>query len=298
MAGGGSYGGRGGGYQDHGVGSYGQIAGRGGGVGRYGQATGMGGGYPDQGAGSYDRRHYDMDYTGAQGKTRSTNNYNNRDNERQKPPSMYGSLGRTRVEEGGCRDWSSSWRSRSSEPSSRGELFGAKDYSTTGRDFATTRNRFRDRSASYRPSLVSEDYSRIRTTGRDPYPLPPMQRKSPDLHSILVKPTSAQNSSTLNKLDLNSRTRSKSFLDINESNLSQQVKTNRPKRHQTLTFGVSEDDLERARSVMRSSSRADDLSRNQDNKRSSSRHSLPDVFDGSSQDFGRLGMTEVRTGLV
>merc|ERR1719312_1888477 len=78
----------------------------------------------------------------------------------------------------------------------------------------------------------------------------------------------------------------------------EQVKTNRPKRHQTLTFGVSEDDLERARSVMRSSSRADDLSRNQDNKRSSSRHSLPDVFDGSSHDFGRLGMTEPPRPLV
>lgn len=177
---------------------------------------------------------------------------------RKKHYSMYGSLGRSRHEEGGGRDWDNSWRSRSSEPSER---IGYKDFSTS-----QNRNCFRDQSTSSRCSVFSEDYSRIRTTGRDPYPLPPNQRKSPDLHSILVKPSSAQSSSSFNKLDLNSRTRSKSFLDINESDSSWPRKVTRPKRHQTLTFGVSEDDLENARSVLRSS-------RDSNNKRSSSRYS-------------------------
>ena len=215
----------------------------------------------------------------------------------QKHTSLYESLGRTGVDDGGRRDWNdsrgstltSSWRSRSSEPSLPGERLGSRDYSTTGRDSSLVRNRIRDRSSAYRSSMQTEDYSRIRSTGRDPYPLPPVHRKSPDLHSILVKPSAAQTSSNFNKLDLNSRTRSKSFLDINESSSSSQIKPNRPKRHQTLTFGVSEEDLERARSVINSSSRVPDFSRYSDTKRSSSRHSLPDVFDGlsrSSQDYG------------
>jgi len=235
---------------------------------------------------------------------------------RQNHASLYDSLGRHGYEDSVARHGSagygyrsqsdglsSRWRSRSSdsyndllERSTSRQAVASRDYSTLGRDTSMIRDRLRDRSSSNRTYTPPGDYSRIRSTGRDPYPLPPISSaKSPDLHSILVKP-SAYTTSRFHNSNINSTSRSRSSFDLNESVPSSQRVPKSRKRNQTLTLGISESDLERARSVVSSAGRLSDnlgvsapITSESYTRKSTFRHSLPDVFDSlsySSQDLG------------
>lgn len=199
---------------------------------------------------------------------------------------------------------SNNWRSKSWETSTNGarersisrDTFSARepqrsgDYSTFGRESSLIRDRLRDRPLSTRAYTPPRDYARIRTVGRDPYPLPPAASKKPEYYSSMTKPPAQDPISILTTStdsNANARVRSNSFSEIKDNVLPSQITASPRRRHQTLTFGVSENDLDRARSVVNSTRRLSDdmrapISGESYSKKSTFRHSLPDVFDGIS----------------
>jgi len=206
------------------------------------------------------------------------------------------------------------WRSKSWENSSNNmrdrsfsrETYSMRDqpprpgeYTTFGRETSLIRDRLRDnKQLSTRAYTPPRDYTRIRSVGRDPYPLPPQSNKKTggEYLSALTKPGAQDPVSILStntESTANNRTRSNSFSEIKDNLISSQMTASPRRRHQTLTFGVSEHDLDRARSVVNSTRRLSDDMRAPATTSSDSynkktfRHSLPDVFDGLTSSYGR-----------
>ena len=160
-------------------------------------------------------------------------------------------------------DRSGGWRSKSIEGSSNGyhrdrslsREPGAMEFAyrnMAGRDKSLARDHGRDSSLA-RDFTPSRDYSRGLSVGPDSTPLPPPRSKNQYQPSNIKIPAydSASRFSNATQSLYNSRpmSRSNSFHDLREALASPTTPKARA-RHQTLAFGVSELDLERAKSTV------------------------------------------------